>query len=135
MYQVGDKVVYPHHGAGTIVKKEERDDREYLTIQIIHNDMTVMIPSDSADRAGLRKVIGEDTVEEVLGVLGGDDQFVRFVGDEARALPGRFILLERQDLDHGSQRGKVPLLRLAQTFSHLKVPPSSHLGMSIHEDR
>src|SRR5689334_20100380 len=34
--------------------------------------MTVMIPSDSADRAGLRKVIGEETVEEVLGVLGGD---------------------------------------------------------------
>src|SRR5436190_7129984 len=72
VYEVGDKVVYPHHGAGTIVKKEERDDREYLTIQIIHNDMTVMIPSDSADRAGLRKVIGEETVEEVLGVLGGD---------------------------------------------------------------
>ena len=72
MYEVGDKVVYPHHGAGTIVKKEERDEREYLTIQIIHNDMTVMIPSDSADRAGLRKVIGEETVDEVLGVLGGD---------------------------------------------------------------
>ena len=72
MYEVGDKVVYPHHGAGTVVRKEERDEREYLTIQIIHNDMTVMIPSDSADRAGLRKVIGEETVEEVLGVLGGD---------------------------------------------------------------
>ena len=71
-YKVGDKVVYPHHGAGTVVRKEERDEREYLTIQIIHNDMTVMIPSDSADRAGLRKVIGEETVEEVLGVLGGD---------------------------------------------------------------
>jgi CarD family transcriptional regulator, regulator of rRNA transcription len=72
VYEVGDKVVYPHHGAGTIVKKEERDEREYLTIQIIHNDMTVMIPSDSADRAGLRKVIGESTVDEVLDVLSGD---------------------------------------------------------------
>ena len=72
VYEVGDKVVYPHHGAGTIVRKEERDEREYLTIQIIHNDMTVMIPTDSADRAGLRKVIGEETVEEVLSVLGGD---------------------------------------------------------------
>ena len=66
MYEVGDKVVYPHHGAGTIVKKESRDAREYLTIQIIHNDMTVMIPTDSADRAGLRKVIGEDEVQEVV---------------------------------------------------------------------
>ena len=76
MYQVGDKVVYPHHGAGTVVTKEVRadsgSDREYLTIKILHNDMTVMIPSDSADRAGLRKVIGEETVDEVLAVLQGD---------------------------------------------------------------
>jgi CarD family transcriptional regulator, regulator of rRNA transcription len=76
LYQVGDKVVYPHHGAGTIVTKEVRadsgSDREYLTIKILHNDMTVMIPSDSADRAGLRKVIGEETVDEVLAVLQGD---------------------------------------------------------------
>ena len=45
LYKVGDKVVYPHHGAGTIVKKESREDlgqkREYLTIKILHNDMTV----------------------------------------------------------------------------------------------
>ena len=69
MYEVGDKVVYPHHGAGTIVKKEFRDEREYLTIQIAHKDMTVMIPTDSADRAGLRSVISEEAVDEVVGVL------------------------------------------------------------------
>ena len=72
MYEVGDKVVYPHHGAGTIVKKELRDEREYLTIQIAHKDMTVMIPTDSADRAGLRSVISEEAVDEVVGVLQGD---------------------------------------------------------------
>ncbi len=72
VYEVGDKVVYPHHGAGTIVKKEQRDDREYLTIQIAHKDMTVMIPTDSADRAGLRSVISEEAVEEVIAVLQGD---------------------------------------------------------------
>ncbi len=73
MFDIGDKVVYPHHGAGTVIQKETRnvlgEDREYLTIQILHNDMTVMVPSDSVDKAGLRKVIGEDTVEEVLGVI------------------------------------------------------------------
>ena len=75
MYSVGDKVVYPHHGAGKIMKIEKMDvrgqDREYLTIQILHNDMTVMVPVDSADRAGLRKVVCADTVEEVLAVLRG----------------------------------------------------------------
>ena len=75
VFDVGDKVVYPHHGAGTVVDKETKNvlgaDREYLTIRIIHNDMTVMVPSDNVDKAGLRKVIGEDTVEEVLGVIQG----------------------------------------------------------------
>ena len=48
LYKVGDKVVYPHHGAGTVVKREKREvlgeKREYLTIKILHNDMTVNVP-------------------------------------------------------------------------------------------
>ncbi len=75
-YKVGDKVVYPHHGAGKVLKKEKREmigeAREYLTIKILHNDMTVMVPSESAGRAGLRRVIGEEEVERVLGVLRDD---------------------------------------------------------------
>ena len=75
-YKVGDKVVYPHHGAGKVLKKEKKEmlgeRREYLTIKILHNDMTVMVPSDSAGRAGLRRVIGEEEVERVLAVLRDD---------------------------------------------------------------
>jgi CarD family transcriptional regulator len=75
-YKVGDKVVYPHHGAGKVLKKEKKEVlgsvREYLTIKILHNDMTVMVPTDSAGRAGLRRVIGEEAVERVLSVLRDD---------------------------------------------------------------
>jgi CarD family transcriptional regulator len=75
-YKVGDKVVYPHHGAGKVLKKEKKEVlgsvREYLTIKILHNDMTVMVPTESAGRAGLRRVIGEDAVERVLSVLRDD---------------------------------------------------------------
>jgi len=75
LYKVGDKVVYPHHGAGTVVKKERRDvlgeKREYLTIKILHNDMTVNVPSENAEKVGLRKVIGEDMVIKVVKVLSG----------------------------------------------------------------
>ena len=75
-YKVGDKVVYPHHGAGKVLKKEPKEvlgeRREYLTIKILHNDMTVMVPSDSAGRAGLRRVIGEKDVKRVLSVLQDD---------------------------------------------------------------
>ena len=76
MYSVGDKVVYPHHGAGKIMKIEQKDvlgqRRDYLTIQILHNDMTVMVPVENADRAGLRKVVEADVVDQVLEVLCGD---------------------------------------------------------------
>jgi CarD family transcriptional regulator len=75
LYKVGDKVVYPHHGAGTVVKREEREilgqKREYLTIQILHNDMTVNVPSENAEKVGLRKVIDEEMVEVVLKALTG----------------------------------------------------------------
>ncbi|TMM17003.1 MAG: CarD family transcriptional regulator [Actinobacteria bacterium] len=75
MYKVGDKVVYPHHGAGTVVKKESREvlgqKREYLTIKILHNDMTVQVPCENADQVGLRRVIGEKEVGVVLKALTG----------------------------------------------------------------
>jgi CarD family transcriptional regulator len=76
LYDVGDKVVYPHHGAGTVVKKEVRavlgEQREYLTIQILHNDMTVNVPCENAEKVGLRKVIDEESVELVVKALTGD---------------------------------------------------------------
>ncbi len=75
LYKLGDKVVYPHHGAGTIVKKEVREilgeKREYLTIKILHNDMVVNVPSENAERVGLRQVINEKQVTEVVKALTG----------------------------------------------------------------
>ncbi|MDO8189058.1 CarD family transcriptional regulator [Conexibacter sp. JD483] len=72
-FEIGDNVVYPHHGAGQVLKKEDKEilgeTREYLTIKILHNDMTVMVPTENAAVAGLRRVIDEETVKRVLGVL------------------------------------------------------------------
>jgi CarD family transcriptional regulator len=76
LYDVGDKVVYPHHGAGTVVKKETREvlgeKRQYLTIRILHNDMTVNVPCENCERVGLRKVIDEAMVEKVVKALTGN---------------------------------------------------------------
>jgi CarD family transcriptional regulator len=76
VYEVGDHVVYPHHGAGKVLKKEQKEilgeTREYLTIKILHNDMTVMVPCENAGKAGLRRVIDEETVKKVLAVLQDD---------------------------------------------------------------
>jgi CarD family transcriptional regulator len=55
------------------MKKEEKslmgEKRDYLTIQILHNNMTVMVPCENAGVAGLRRVINEEQVKKVVGVL------------------------------------------------------------------
>jgi CarD family transcriptional regulator len=73
LYDLGDKVVYPHHGAGTVVNKEVREvlgqKREYLTIKILHNDMTVNVPTENAEKVGLRKVSDEKMMDSVYKAL------------------------------------------------------------------
>lgn len=75
-FEVGDKVVYPHHGAGLVMKKETRElmgtEREYLTLKILHNELTVMVPCENAGLAGLRRVIDEDEIKKVTDVLTDD---------------------------------------------------------------
>jgi CarD family transcriptional regulator, regulator of rRNA transcription len=72
-FEIGQSVVYPHHGAGKVLKKEMKEilgeSREYLTIKILHNDMTVMVPTQNAAVAGLRPIIDEETCQKVLAVL------------------------------------------------------------------
>ena len=76
MFEVGDTVLYPQHGAGRIVGVVEQDFRgelrRFYSIRIISNSMTVMVPVEGIEKAGLRPVISEPMVEEVLGVLRDD---------------------------------------------------------------
>jgi len=59
-----------------VIRKETREllgeKRDYLTIKILHNDMTVMVPCENAHRAGLRRVINEEQVKRVIDVLTGE---------------------------------------------------------------
>ncbi len=72
-FDVGDKVVYPHHGAAVIEKKEKRvafgEKREYLILKVAYGDLTLMVPADNTDEVGLREVINDEEVEEVFAVL------------------------------------------------------------------
>jgi CarD family transcriptional regulator len=72
-FDVGDKVVYPHHGAAVIEKREKREafgeKREYLVLKVAYGDLTLMVPADNTDEVGLREVINDEEVEEVFAVL------------------------------------------------------------------
>ena len=72
-FDVGDKVVYPHHGAAVIEKREQKEvfgeTREYLVLKLAYGDLTLMVPCDNTDEVGLRDVINDEEVEEVFAVL------------------------------------------------------------------
>lgn len=76
MFEPGDTIVYPHHGAGRVLEVVEQDflgeSRQYYSILILHNEMTVLVPVDAVERAGIRPVISEPEVDEVIGVLRDD---------------------------------------------------------------
>ena len=70
---VGDKVVYPMHGAGVIAGIENcevlGEGKSYYVLQMPLGNMKVMIPTDNVDNIGLRDIISEDKVGEVKDVL------------------------------------------------------------------
>lgn len=72
-YSVGDTVIYPHHGAAVIERKEDREmqgvSREYLVLRLTYGDLTLMVPADACDEVGIRKVVSKKEVEQVLDVL------------------------------------------------------------------
>lgn len=72
-YKVGDTVVYPHHGAAVIEKREKRklggEERDYLVLRLTYGDLTLMVPADATDEVGLRSVVSKKEVDEVFKVL------------------------------------------------------------------
>jgi len=76
MFNIGDKVVYPMHGAGIIESIEEKEilgsKRKYYILLLPLRNMKVMIPLDNVNSMGLREIISEREVEQVLAVLNDD---------------------------------------------------------------
>lgn len=77
MYSVGDKVLYPTHGAGVIDSIEEKtllgEKKNYYTMRMPVGDMKVMVPLESADAAGLRRVVSKSEAENVIKKLATDE--------------------------------------------------------------
>lgn len=78
MFNIGDKVVYPMHGAGAITKIEEKELNgklvKYLVLKMIVSDMTIMIPVDKAELVGLRKVGNKNVIPGIEEILKCDEK-------------------------------------------------------------
>ncbi|PPF13429.1 MULTISPECIES: CarD family transcriptional regulator [unclassified Rathayibacter] len=72
-FEVGETVVYPHHGAATIAEVKTRtikgQEKTYLKLRVAQGDLVIEVPADNVDLVGVRDVIGREGVERVFEVL------------------------------------------------------------------
>ena len=70
MFDIGDRIVYPMHGAGIIVDIEEKkilgETHKYYIMQISVSDMKVMLPVNNTETIGIRKIVSEDTANTAI---------------------------------------------------------------------
>ena len=75
MFKVGDKIVYPMHGAGVIETIEERafsNEKQAYYIIKMPGEVKVMVPTAKAEEIGVRNIIDEETAGKVINVLEQD---------------------------------------------------------------
>lgn len=76
MFQVGDRIVHPMHGAGVVEALERRGEKKevYYALRLFSGNLKVLVPADKADAIGVRRVISESEIVSVIKVLGKKDQ-------------------------------------------------------------
>ena len=72
-FEVGETVVYPHHGAATISEVKIRvikgEEKTFLKLNVAQGDLVIEVPADNVDLVGVRDVIGQDGLDRVFEVL------------------------------------------------------------------
>lgn len=75
MYEIGDKIVYPMHGAGVVIDIEEKEifdtKQMYYLMEIVSEGMEILIPVDKADEVGVREIVSPEAINEMLNALAG----------------------------------------------------------------
>ena len=125
MFNIGDKVVYPMHGAGVIESIEEREilgqKQKYYIMKMPVGDIQVMVPTASAEKVGLREVIHCEDADKVLGVL----------SSEQTAMNTNWNKRYRENMDR-IKNGKI--LEVAEVVKNL-AHKSSEKGLSAGEKK
>lgn len=89
-FEVGETVVYPHHGAAEIIEISEKkirgEKQTYLTLRVVvqgsklesgstpsegrpSQELIIQVPQDNVEKVGIRDVIDKKGVKQVFDVL------------------------------------------------------------------
>ena len=73
MYNIGDKIVYPMHGAGIIENIERKEilgkERQYYILSFLSGDLKIMVPIEKSEEVGVRGIINREDVAKIQDVL------------------------------------------------------------------
>lgn len=76
MFKIGDKIVYPMHGAGIIDSVETKEflgeEKEYFILKMPIGNMDISIPKANINKMNIRDVISKKEGEEILAILEQD---------------------------------------------------------------
>ena len=90
MFQVGDKIVHPMHGAGVIdsivSKKVNGVVRDYYILKLPVGGMLVMIPTEHTEEIGVRPVVDRDEADRLIAAMPGDTHEIACLGEEPLVL-------------------------------------------------
>jgi len=131
LFEVGETVVYPHHGAATIVEVKTRvikgEEKLYLKLDVKQGDLVIEVPAENVELVGVRDVIGQDGLDKVFEVLRAP--FVeeptnwsrRFKANGEKLASGDVIKVSevvrdlwRRDQDRGLSAGEKSMLARAR---------------------
>ena len=77
VFEVGETVVYPHHGAATIEEIKTRtikgEEKMYLRLKVTQGDLMIEVPAENVDLVGVRDVVDEEGLKQVIAVLQAQD--------------------------------------------------------------
>lgn len=149
MFAIGDMAVYPAHGVGRIesieMRKMGNKDQAFYVMRILDSNMTIMIPTDSLEKVGLRTIIPANQVDKVYEILMNQDGEIpplpwnqRYrdymekiktgsVFEIAGVLRDLYLLKEDKDLSFGERR-------MMDTAKNLLVKELA-LANQVHEDQ
>lgn len=146
-YQVGDTVVYPHHGAAKVQEITTHtirgEEKTYLKLAIMYGDLTIEVPCDNLDLVGVRDVVDEEGLEEVFDVLRSENVEEptnwsrRFKANGEKIASGDVIKvaevvrdLSRRDSNRGLSAGEKRMLSKARQILESEVA----LAEKVDED-
>lgn len=73
MFEIGDKIVYPMHGAGVIVEKTLKTilgvEKEYYILSIPVGEIKISVPIDKINDMGIRTIVDESEIDGILNTL------------------------------------------------------------------